>query len=33
MSSKLDKAREYEVKKEKMIPDEMRPGFHLSPRC
>ncbi len=33
MSEKLEKAREYEIKKEKMIPDEQRPLFHLTPRC
>lgn len=33
MSSKLGKAREYELQKEKMIPEEQRPLFHLSPRC
>ena len=33
MSDKLNKAREYEEKKEKMIVPEMRPLFHLTPRC
>jgi beta-fructofuranosidase len=33
MSDKLNKAREYEEKKEKMIAPEMRPLFHLTPRC
>jgi beta-fructofuranosidase len=33
MSNKLDKAREYEAKKEKAIPEEQRPIFHLTPRC
>ncbi|MBQ9301935.1 glycoside hydrolase family 32 protein [Butyrivibrio sp.] len=33
MSDKLNKAREYEAKKEKMIPEEQRPLFHLTPRC
>ena len=33
MSEKLEKAREYEIKKEKMIPEEQRPLFHLTPRC
>ena len=33
MSDKLNKAREYEVKKEAEIPEELRPLFHLTPRC
>ena len=33
MSNKLDKAREYEAKKEQAIPEEQRPKFHLTPRC
>ncbi len=33
MSSKLDKAREYEARKEEMIKEEQRPLFHLTPRC
>ena len=33
MSDKLNQAREYEVKKEKAIPEEQRPLFHLTPRC
>ena len=33
MSDKLNKAREYEEKKEKMIVPEMRPLIHLTPRC
>ena len=33
MSNKLEKAREYELKKEKTIPEEQRPLFHLTPRC
>ena len=33
MSEKLTKAREYEQKKEVMIPEEQRPLFHLTPRC
>ncbi len=33
MSDKLNKAREYEVKKEAEILEELRPLFHLTPRC
>ena len=33
MSEKLTKAREYEEKKEKTIPELLRPLFHLTPRC
>ncbi|SFU38449.1 glycoside hydrolase family 32 protein [Butyrivibrio sp. M55] len=33
MSELLDKAREYESKKEKTIAEELRPLFHLIPRC
>ena len=33
MSDMLNKAREYEVKKEAEIPEELRPLFHLTPRC
>ena len=33
MSDKLNKAREYEARKEKEIQGEMRPLFHLTPRC
>ncbi len=33
MSDKLNKAREYEVKKEAEILEEQRPLFHLTPRC
>ena len=33
MTEKLKKAREYEEQKEKTIPREKRPLFHLTPRC
>lgn len=33
MTKELEKAREYEAKKEKQIPEHLRPLFHLTPRC
>ncbi len=33
MSKELEKAREYEIRQEMMIPREQRPLFHLTPRC
>ena len=33
MSKELEKAREYEERKEKQIPELLRPFFHLTPRC
>ncbi len=33
MSKELEKAREYEAKKELTIAEELRPLFHLTPRC
>ena len=33
MSKELERAREYETRKEKQIPELLRPLFHLTPRC